>query len=113
IAAIRTNYANFYGVEELAEHLGISKCHLVRSFKAATGTTPGQYLTAVRIEAAKQLLGTEDCSLDLVAQLSGFADANYFCKVFRAKTGFSPAVYRKSVQGNNTVLDLVSHSIYL
>lgn len=114
VHAIRENYASLYGVEELAEQLCVTKSHLVRSFKTATGSTPGQYLTAVRVEAAKQLLGSTDYALDLIAQLAGFSGANYFCRVFREKTGRSPAAYRAAcANGSAPGTDLVSGEIFL
>ncbi|MDD3429223.1 MAG: AraC family transcriptional regulator [Oscillospiraceae bacterium] len=94
MAAIRQNYADLYGVDELAQTLGISKSHLVRSFKAATGITPGQYLTQIRLDAAKQLLLHREYPLEIVASLCGFSGANYLCKVFKKEIGITPAQYR-------------------
>jgi len=94
IAAMRHNYANLYGVQELSDALGVSKSHLVRAFRDATGTTPGRYLTTVRIEAAKQLLRSTDAPLELVASLAGFSSANYLCRVFHTETGSTPAAFR-------------------
>lgn len=99
VAAIEQNFAGLYGVEELSEQLGVSKSHLVRAFRAATGTTPGQYLAAVRIEAAKALLSLRDDSLELVASLCGFSGANYFCKAFKKHTGMTPAAWRAAHAG--------------
>ena len=94
LEAIRENYAGLYGVEELSAQLGVSKCHLVRVFGAALGKTPGQYLTEVRVGAAKQLLENRTYSLEVVASLCGFSGANYLCKVFKRTTGQTPAVWR-------------------
>ena len=77
IAAMRENYAGLYGVEELSASLGVSKSHLVRAFKAQVGVPPGQYLTGVRIEAAKQLLCHREYPLEVVASLCGLSGANY------------------------------------
>lgn len=94
LAAIRKNYAGLYGVEELSESLGVSKCHLVRVFSEAVGMPPGQYLTQVRLEAAKQLLTHREYPLEVVASLCGFSGANYLCRVFRRHVGQSPAQWR-------------------
>lgn len=93
-ALIRERYAGLYGVEELSEELGVSKSHLVRVFKAAMGITPGQYLTEVRLEAAKLLLARREYPLEVVASLCGFSGANYLCRVFKKATGLSPAAFR-------------------
>lgn len=94
IEDIRENYAGLYGVEELSERLGVSKSHLVRTFTAAVGVSPGRYLTTVRIEAAQRLLLHREYTLDVVASLCGFSGANYLCRVFKKETGHSPAQWR-------------------
>ena len=94
IEDIRANYAGLYGVEELSERLGVSKSHLVRTFTAAVGVSPGKYLTTVRIEAAQRLLLHREYTLDVVASLCGFSGANYLCRVFKKETGQSPAQWR-------------------
>lgn len=96
IALIHQNYAEVYGVEELAAQTGVSKSHLVRSFTAAVGTSPGRYLSAVRVDAAKRLLLHREYPLEVVATLCGFSGANYLCKVFKKATGQSPAAWRLS-----------------
>lgn len=85
-----------YGVEELSEQLGVSKCHLVRAFSAAMGISPGRYLVQTRIEAAKLLLLEQDYNLELTASLCGFSGANYLCRVFKRETGMTPAQWRAS-----------------
>jgi len=94
IELIHINYAELYGVEEVAEELAVSKCHLVRTFTAAVGVPPGKYLTEVRLETAKKLLLSKDYPVEIVATLSGFSGANYFCKVFKKYMGVSPLAYK-------------------
>lgn len=109
VLAIRQNYAGLYGVEELSAQLGVSKSHLVRVFSAAMGISPGQYLTQVRVEAAKALLARREYTLEVVATLCGFSGANYLCKVFKKATGQTPAAYRAScarAQQADTLTDL-------
>ena len=93
---MREHYAGLYGVEELSASLGVSKSHLVRVFKAAVGIPPGQYLTGVRVEAAKQLLCRREYPLEVVASLCGFSGANYLCRVFKKATGQTPAAWREA-----------------
>ena len=97
VSIIRTDYGRMYGVDELADRLGVTKSHLVRAFHAALGVTPGQYLTDTRIEAARQLL-VRGHTLEVVATLCGFSGANYFCKVFKKETGMTPAAFRRAAQ---------------
>lgn len=94
LEAIHSGYMTLYGVEELSEQLAVSKCHLVRTFTAAVGISPGRYLTKMRIEAAKSLLLAGNHNLEAVAALCGFSGANYLCRVFKRETGLSPAAWR-------------------
>ncbi|NCB63610.1 MAG: AraC family transcriptional regulator [Clostridia bacterium] len=95
IGLMREDYATLYGVEELSEAMGVSKCHLIRIFSAAVGVSPGQYLTSVRLSAAKELLLSGEYALETVAGLCGFSGANYFCRVFRRAEGCTPTQWRK------------------
>ena len=96
VLTIRNNYMALYGVEDLAEALGVSKCHLVRVFSAEMGVPPGKYLTRTRLEAAKLLLMEREYNLDTIANLCGFSGANYLCRVFRREEGLSPLAWRDS-----------------
>lgn len=102
VLAIRQNYAGLYGVEELSTQLGVSKSHLVRVFSAEIGMGPGQYLTNVRLDAAKALLAQRSYPLSVVATLCGFSSANYLCRVFKKHTGLSPAAWRARSAGQAT-----------
>ena len=94
VETIRNNYMALYGVEDLADALGVSKCHLVRTFSAEMGVSPGKYLTRTRLEAAKLLLLEREYNPDMIASLCGFSGANYLCRVFRREEGLSPIAWR-------------------
>lgn len=97
INLIHADYMEILGVEQLAETLNVSKEHLVRTFKKHTNTTPGNYLTKIKINVVKQFLQQEDYTLDIIADLCGFANASYLCKVFKKHTGITPLQYKSSV----------------
>lgn len=96
VAIIQEEFPFLEGLDELAERLEVSKAHLIRTFTEKTGVSPGKYITRVRVEYAKLLLRSEDASVAYVAEASGFANANYFAKVFRKETGMTPSEYLKS-----------------
>ncbi|GBG11186.1 AraC family transcriptional regulator [Paenibacillus agaridevorans] len=76
----------------------VSADYLRRMFKQATGKTPIQYLTGLRIEFAKRLFeksGSDQLSVKLVASLVGYDDSYYFSRVFKAEMGISPQMWMK------------------
>lgn len=97
IAIIQEDFPYLEGLDDLAGRLEVSKAHLIRSFTKETGIPPAKYITRVRVEYAKLLLRDEDATVAYVAEASGFANANYFAKVFRRQTGMSPSEYLESV----------------
>lgn len=83
-------------LDEIADHLGISKYSLCREFHKKYGITVGRYLRELRISQACRLLMTQnDNTLQQIAELVGFANDNYFGKVFKAAKGISPDRYRR------------------
>lgn len=83
---------------DVSRAVGVSPYHLSRLFKTLTGQTMREYLTAARIEAAKQLLATSDRSIPQIAALLRFCDQSYFTCIFRKQTGVTPGQYRKGHQ---------------
>ena len=92
-------YPFLSGVDALAERLGVSAGHLIRRFKAETGTSPGQFLQSVRLENACLMLRWTDHTVETVAELVGYSGANYFCKAFRRARQMSPGEYRARFSG--------------
>ena len=92
---IRERYPYLDSVDELAECLGISKNHLIREFTYHTGTSPWQFLTRTRIESAQSLLKDSNYTIEIIGQLVGYANGNYFCKVFKRQVGITPKEFRR------------------
>ncbi len=83
-------------MDELADKCGVSKSHLCRVFKKATGQTASQYLNHVRIERACRMLADTDISIEEIAYAAGFSNASYFFRVFRKEVGKLPLEWRKT-----------------
>lgn len=54
-----------------------------------------KFVTKVRLEKALKLLKETDLTLDEIASHVGYANGNYFSKVFRSVVGVSPEKYRR------------------
>lgn len=93
---IQAHYAEQISLPALAKGLFVSESHLSRQFKRETGVTVVQYLTRVRVGAARELLQT-DLPIHNVASLAGFQDPLYFSQVFHRIVGVPPTAYRDSI----------------
>ncbi|MFF7177845.1 helix-turn-helix domain-containing protein [Streptomyces sp. NPDC008121] len=83
-------------LNELAGHARMSVRTFTRRFRDEAGTTPGQWLTAQRLELAKQLLETSDLPVDHIADRAGFGSGNSLRQHMRSAVGVSPATYRRT-----------------
>lgn len=87
-----------FEVSEALDDLLICPEHARRMFARATGKTPLQYLNALRVEEAKQLLVTGGLSVKEVAQRVGVPDPFYFSRLFRKTVGVSPLIYSQRLR---------------
>ena len=95
IQSITASYSDpDFQVTEALTATGYSKDHLRRCFQQATGMTPHEYLTDIRIRYAKRLL-TQKMPVSEAALLCGYYDPDYFCRLFRAQAGMPPTAYQK------------------
>ncbi|HKK29347.1 MAG TPA: helix-turn-helix transcriptional regulator [Alphaproteobacteria bacterium] len=68
-----------------------------RRFRRATGLAPKDYVHAVRIEEAKQVLETTDDTVEEIAHQAGYEDTPSFRRVFKRATGLTPGEYRRTL----------------
>lgn len=83
-----------FGIEELADYLGISCSYFCLLFKNHFGETFVEYLTRQRIETAKTLLQSSSKSITSIGAVVGYQERRYFTKVFQKYTGMTPSEYR-------------------
>jgi len=95
---IADNYATSKPVEKMVDRSGLNGRTFSRRFRAATGFSPIEYVQALRVEEAKQMLETDRLSNDDVGAEIGYYDPASFRRVFKRGTGLSPAAYRKKFQ---------------
>ena len=94
-AAVEQQMGNSnFGVEWLADEVGMSVRNLRRRLKAATGLSPGGYVRMMRLERAKQLLAQQAGTVSEVAYQVGFQDPDYFSRLFKQTVGVPPSAYR-------------------
>lgn len=83
-------------LEQLSRLAGLSRFHVVRSFRDEFGMPPHQFHLAVRIENCRDLLraGVDVRDID-----AGFADQSHFIREFRRRMLVTPREYQTMVRG--------------
>ncbi len=93
---IQYHYSKIRSVAEIAEHVNLNPTYMERIFKKCTGNTIWQYLTSLRLEAAKNLLTHSDISIGEIDTVIGMGSRQSFYIQFKKKYGISPADYRQA-----------------
>jgi len=87
------NFEQPIKLERIAAQACFSKFHFIRSFSRIYGQTPHQYLAAIRIKKAKQLLQTA-MPVANACYACGFESIGSFSTRFKKTTGLTPGEYR-------------------
>lgn len=93
---INEHYNENITVKMLAEMDNMSISYFRTIFKRTTGSTPSEYLTVQRINAACLYFQFYNMTVKEVSYAVGYNDSLYFSKVFKKITGISPKSYIKS-----------------
>ncbi|MGW5045593.1 GlxA family transcriptional regulator [Streptomyces griseoluteus] len=83
-------------LRDLAEREAMSVRTFTRRFREEVGVSPGQWLTAQRVELARQLLESTDRSVDQVARDAGFGTAQSMRQHLQQALGVTPTAYRRT-----------------
>ena len=92
---IKEHYMHQISLQSLADYLELTPFYVSRLVKEETGQTFTELLAHYRIEKSKQYLKNQH-KIKEAALLSGFGDVNYFSKVFKKITGYSPKEYQRN-----------------
>jgi len=95
---IRANIDQRLTVTTVARAAGSSRQRLERRFRRVLDRTVKDEIRRVRVEAARELLGTTFAGLPEVAKRSGFTTAALLNVAFRREIGMPPGVYRRQVR---------------
>jgi len=87
---------NNWTLESLASEIGMSRSVFFNQFKKLVHETPLSYLTNWRIRHAQKLLTTDNSNISQIAANVGYQSEAAFNRIFKTKTGQTPAVYRRS-----------------
>ena len=98
IAYLQSNYGDpNISAQYLADKYHITPSYFSRLFHEKCGCTFPDYLAALRIERARELLlERENLSIQEICELVGYSNASYFTTSFKKKYGMTPGQFRRS-----------------
>lgn len=96
LTELKEHYTENISLSSLAEKYSVSQSGLSMMIKSKLGISFSEYITAKRMNKAKELLEDETKSITEVAEAVGYHDYYYFTKVFKKTQGISPSKYRKT-----------------
>lgn len=82
-------------LDDISNHLYISKSHIERAFKQEYNQTPLAYFANQKISHVASMLATTNYSLSQIAQHLGYSDVKYMSKTFKKAKGKTPTEYRR------------------
>ncbi|WP_058485842.1 response regulator [Defluviitalea phaphyphila] len=91
---INKNYSKPITLEDISRKVNVSPQYFSKLFKEETGENFIDYLTNVRISAAKKLLLEGNLSIKEICYKIGYNDPNYFSRIFKKIVGVTPTEYR-------------------
>jgi transcriptional regulator GlxA family with amidase domain len=92
---IAEHYAQPNPVATMIERSQLADRTFKRRFRSATGYTPVEYVQTLRVEEAKQWLETASLPTEEIGRLVGYEDPAFFRRLFKRRTGVTPARYRQ------------------
>jgi AraC-like DNA-binding protein len=103
IEYIHKNYNKRISLDEIAKISGYSKYHFCRIFKKLSENTVIDYVNAIRIEKAKQLLKNSTLTIMEISYEVGFSHISHFNRNFKRIVGVTPSAYCKNMDNQNIV----------
>ena len=98
-AYIDENYATDLNMAVVSNQVSMNYSLFSYSFKQYTGQNFVNYLKAVRIAKAKELLADTDMKIIEISQTVGYENEKNFMKIFKSICGVTPGEYRKNMAG--------------
>jgi two-component system response regulator YesN len=92
---IEEHYAEDWGLQDVADHVAISRSYLAKLFKEETGMTIWTYCVSVRMSRARELLLTSSLRSYEIALKVGYANSIHFSRIFKQYHGINPMEYKE------------------
>ncbi len=85
-------------IEDIAALFDYSADHFRHKFRKEFNMPSQEFIIRKRIEIAQELLLNTELTVSEIAVMSGFSDSNYFSRIFKSKTGYTPSEFRNKLK---------------
>ncbi|MGG1517550.1 response regulator [Paenibacillus oryzisoli] len=92
---IENHYAENWGLQDLADHVAMSRSYLAKMFKEQAGMTIWTYCVNVRMRKARELLLTSSLRSYEIALKVGYENSIHFSRIFKQYHGINPMEYKE------------------
>jgi AraC family transcriptional regulator len=110
ITTMRENLGEQLTVDDMARAAMFSKFHFTRVFQRVTGVSPGRFLSALRLQRAKQLLVSTSLNVADISLRVGYNSVGTFSSRFSRSVGMSPTTYRRLAGYAHSIQTQAHHS---
>lgn len=97
-AYIVENFKKDISLDDVSREVNISPYYFSKLFKEETGENFIEYVTNMRIEEAKRLLVSSRLPMKEICAEIGYADPNYFSRIFKKMVGLTPTEYKETTK---------------
>lgn len=94
------HYVQGVTMEQMAAHFGYSKDYFGKRFRECMTVSFNRFYALLRVEYAKELLGSSNYKIYEISELLGYSSVDYFTKIFREHTGNVPSDYRSTASNS-------------
>lgn len=94
---IKVNLENEnFDTNALCKAMSLSRTQLFRRLKSLIKEAPANHIKTMRLQKAKELLETTDCTVSEITFKTGFQTVSHFTKIFKKQYGIVPSAYRQT-----------------
>ncbi len=100
---LAASYTRPWSLRALAHEAGVHPVHFARAFRAAFGESVGEHVHRLRVEHAARELARTTSAIAEIATDAGFTDQAHLTRIFRRRTGATPARFRRTFRPTPTL----------
>lgn len=103
LTVIASSFSSDLSIKVVSDNMNINPSYFGQLFKSETGQSFTDYLTMVRLRAARTMLATTSKKISEIIMNVGISQQSYFNRLFRKEYGLTPMEYRRMQKDQNSV----------